>query len=427
MSVLTLDIGGTKIAGAIVDAGRLVGERWTLPTPAADGAEAVLAACLAVAERVLQAAGERAVRSSGAHIQHSTGEGVEHSPRARIQHSTGGDSRHSADAGMPGTAGAVVVEPPGVEPPVVGPPDRLAIATAGVVDSEAGIITHATDLISGWAGTPVGPRLGQALNLPAVVINDVHAHALGEAHYGAGVGADSMVLIALGTGIGGAYAVSGRLIRGRHGVAGHVGHVPVPSAAGLPCSCGALGHVEAVASGSAVLTAYREAGGVAGSGADIDAAAAGGQAAAQALARRVLARAGTATGELIGGLLNVLDPDVVVLAGSMASAGEPWRSSLDAAVAATALPAVAAAPLRHASTGVAAVHLGAAYAAGDRRATLDGASGPPASPPGVGTPLPPGVGTPLPPDLLTPPPTPGVETPPPPHLPTLSATRSKDV
>ena len=90
-------------------------------------------------------------------------------------------------------------------------PDAIGIASAGVVNTETGAITSATDLIIGWAGTPLGELVEREFGLPVAVLNDVHAHALGEWTYGAGKGFDSMLAVAVGTGIGGAIIAGGKL------------------------------------------------------------------------------------------------------------------------------------------------------------------------------------------------------------------------
>src|SRR5699024_10015428 len=88
-------------------------------------------------------------------------------------------------------------------------------------------------------------------------VNDVHAHALGEAVAGASRGSASSLLVAAGTGIGGGFITDGHLLTGRNSAAGHIGHVPSAPAAGLDCPCGGTGHVEAIASGPAILETYR--------------------------------------------------------------------------------------------------------------------------------------------------------------------------
>lgn len=83
----------------------------------------------------------------------------------------------------------------------------------------------------GWSGVQLGPRLREDLGLPVAVVGDVQAHALGEAHWGVGKGKFSVLCLGIGTGIGGAYVESGRVMQGFHGAAGHMGHIECSAAA----------------------------------------------------------------------------------------------------------------------------------------------------------------------------------------------------
>src|SRR5699024_8457816 len=80
-------------------------------------------------------------------------------------------------------------------------PVAVGVGTAGLVDRASGVITAATDAIPGLVGTAIGPRTQEELGLPTAVLNDVHAHGLGEAVAGARADRDSMLLVAVGTGI----------------------------------------------------------------------------------------------------------------------------------------------------------------------------------------------------------------------------------
>lgn len=134
-------------------------------------------------------------------------------------------------------------------------PVSYGAGVAGVVDA-AGRVRSATDSIDGWDGTDVAGILTASTGLPGRVVNDVHALAVGEAAYGAGTGCTDVVAVAVGTGIGGGVISGGRLLTGASGAAGHLGHLPVAQADGLACPCGASGHVEAVASGPAITADY---------------------------------------------------------------------------------------------------------------------------------------------------------------------------
>ncbi|HEX6501321.1 MAG TPA: ROK family protein [Micromonosporaceae bacterium] len=272
---LGIDIGGTKTAVGVVDAtGRLLAVE-VAPTPARDGADAVLTRVAELAASVRAAAGA--------------------------------------------------------------PVGAAGVGSPGVVDPRRGVVLSATDLITGWTGTPVADALSERLRLPVTVDNDVRAAGLGEARYGAGTGADSALVVSVGTGIGGALIRDGVLVPGASGVAGHLGHLPVPAADGAICSCGRPDHLEAVSAGPALLRAAHRAGLTVA-----DTAALVARAATDDVARAVLSRAATALGRALGGLVNLLDPDVVVVAGGLAGTGEAWwgplRDAFRAEILAPAVP-----------------------------------------------------------------------------------------
>ena len=235
-------------------------------------------------------------------------------------------------------------------------PVAVGMGTAGVVDPASGVITAATDAIPGWVGTAIGPRTQEELGLPTAVLNDVHAHGLGEAVAGAGADRDSMLLVAVGTGIGGAIVRGGQVVTGYRAAAAHVGHVPVPEADGVRCTCGRMGHLEGLASGPGTLEAYRRAGGQAADTRELVAQAEAGN----ALAVRVLDRCAHAVGRMIGAMLNVFDVEAVVLTGGMAGAGQLWWDGVREGAAAEAMDLMARAPILPAGAGANAALLGAA-------------------------------------------------------------------
>ena len=89
----------------------------------------------------------------------------------------------------------------------------VGIGAAGVVDPKTGAIAYANEIMPGWSGVQLGPRLREDLGLPVAVVGDVQAHALGEAHWGVGKGKFSVLCLGIGTGIGGA-SRSGRTFTG---------------------------------------------------------------------------------------------------------------------------------------------------------------------------------------------------------------------
>lgn len=126
----------------------------------------------------------------------------------------------------------------------------VGVGAAGVIDQQAGRILAASDSFAGWAGFPLGARLADELGVPTLVQNDVDAFLHGEADAGAAIGIDNALGITLGTGVGGALWLDGRLWRGPHGAAGEIGHIP--GFGDEPCTCGGRGHLETVASGRGI-------------------------------------------------------------------------------------------------------------------------------------------------------------------------------
>lgn len=304
--VAALDIGGTKMAAAVVDGSGRVLDRARVATPAPQGAAAVLVAAADLVRTVI-------------------------------------GSHH-----------------------VVG----LGVGSAGVVDPETGVVLGATDVLAGWVGTDIRGALSSALGLPVAVRNDVHAHALGEATYGAGVGSRSLLHVAVGTGIGAAFhhvALPGGLLVGAHAAAGHVGHMPSRDAGDLDCTCGARGHLEAVAAGPSLVREHQRRTGIrAGDLREVVALASAGD----RNARDVIALGGRAVGSVVGGLINSFDPDVVVVGGGVASLGDSWWAPLRAAAALEVLPALRDTPIVPSGLGEDAALLGAAALARDLAGAL---------------------------------------------------------
>ncbi|MFN2467884.1 MAG: ROK family protein [Gaiellaceae bacterium] len=155
--------------------------------------------------------------------------------------------------------------------------------------------------------------------LPAGIDNDAHAATLAEWTFGAGRGTRHMVLLTLGTGIGGGLILDGRPYRGAVGAGGELGHIVIEHD-GPPCpgSCSGRGHLEALASGTAADAESRRLLGDGSTAADLVAAAREGDEAAGT----ALAELGRRLGSGIGTLVNIFNPELVVLAGGFAEAGE---------------------------------------------------------------------------------------------------------
>jgi glucokinase len=219
----------------------------------------------------------------------------------------------------------------------------IGVGAAGLVDASDGTLRFAPNLA--WRDLPIAARMRDALGLPCQVDNDANLAAYGEFRFGAGRGYRHLLLVAVGTGIGGGIVSDGRLFRGAYGFAAEIGHVIVEPGGPL-CGCGNRGCWEQVASGSAIgrlgRAAARKPDGamlrdLAGgpdrvTGAHVTAAAKRGD----EPSIRLLAEVGRRLGEGIAGLVNVLDPQLVVVGGGAIEAGdlllEPARVAFRTAV-----------------------------------------------------------------------------------------------
>jgi glucokinase len=164
--------------------------------------------------------------------------------------------------------------------------------------------------------------LHERTGLPTIVDNDANVAAWAEARFGAGAGSDDLVLVTVGTGIGGGLVLDGHLYHGEHGFAGELGHLIVDPTGDL-CACGNHGCLEAMASGSTLGRLGREVATLAGrpglvTGEVVFAAAAEGD----TTARAVFDRVGYWLGVGIASLVTIFDPDLVVVGGGVAATGD---------------------------------------------------------------------------------------------------------
>jgi len=198
MSVLGIDIGGTKLAAGVVDADGRMLARGEIPTLAQEGLEPVLERIVGLGRDLLR---------------------------------------------RPEVAEAQV--------------RRIGVGCAGPVDLRAGLVFNPPNL-PGWTRVPLTERIQRALGLPVVLENDANAAALGEFRYGAGKGARSLVYLTVSTGIGGGIILDGKVWHGLKDAAGEVGHMTV-CPEGPVCGCGSRGCLEAMASGTSIARRAREA------------------------------------------------------------------------------------------------------------------------------------------------------------------------
>jgi glucokinase len=207
-------------------------------------------------------------------------------------------------------------------------PVAIGVGSAGMVDFAAGAVAFAPNLP--FRDVPIRDLVADRSGLPCVMDNDANAAAWGEFRFGAGQGSRHMLLVTVGTGIGGGVVWNGALYRGAHGFAAEIGHVIVEPG-GPSCGCGNRGCWEQVAGGKALDrmgaaeagarpdgAIARLAGGGEVKGAHVTEAADRGDRAALDIVEEV----GRRLGEGLAGLVNILDPDTIVVGGGVAEAGD---------------------------------------------------------------------------------------------------------
>lgn len=210
-------------------------------------------------------------------------------------------------------------------------PVAVGVGAAGFVDVHSGSVTFSPNLV--YDDPAVADAVAARVNLPVMVDNDANAAAWGERAVGAAKGCNNMASLVLGTGLGSGFVVNGRLVRGFTGAGAEFGHVVVDPD-GPRCNCGLRGCIEQMASGQAIARMGREAAAkdpgtsmisFAGSAEAIT-----GYDVARAAremdesAREVLRVSGRMLGLAMANVVNIFDPEVIVLGGRVVEAGEPF-------------------------------------------------------------------------------------------------------
>ena len=206
----------------------------------------------------------------------------------------------------------------------------VGVGAAGMIDWPTGHIRWAPN--NSYSDLPLQQLLAEGSGLPAFVENDANAAAWAEAVVGAGAGLSNVIVLTIGTGIGAGIILNGELQRGETGIAGEAGHIIINPVGGEVCGCGATGCLEAMASGTALGRAGRRAAAVdpggrlaqlAGTAANVT-----GETVYQAAlagdptARQLFDELGYWLGVGIASLVNVFDPQLVVLGGGLVTTGD---------------------------------------------------------------------------------------------------------
>ena len=186
----------------------------------------------------------------------------------------------------------------------------------GPIHRPTGVV-GSTAILPGWVGVAAADEMRRRLDLPILVDNDANLAALAEAAFGAGRDAKDLIYLMISSGIGAGLVLNGRLYRGAEGLAGELGHVLV-DADGPVCRCGNRGCLETVAGTDALAELLRRSHGDGLDGRAIVRLAREGDLGC----RRVIADAGRAIGKAAAMLVNVLNPELLIVGGDLAEAGE---------------------------------------------------------------------------------------------------------
>ncbi|HET9069918.1 MAG TPA: ROK family protein [Amaricoccus sp.] len=221
----------------------------------------------------------------------------------------------------------------------------VGVSAPGPLDTGRGVALRLPTL-AGFTDFPLAEALARRLGLPVRLENDGIAACLAEWRLGAGQGRQNLVYVTLSTGIGGGVIADGRVLRGRMGLAGHVGHMTIVKDGAL-CPCGNRGCWEAYAAGPAFAARAS-----ARAGHPLDAAAVFAAAdAGDPLAQELVAEEADLVGVGLANLLHLYSPEIIVLGGGLASRFEALRPGIAARLAASAMPAFRDVPLAPAALG----------------------------------------------------------------------------
>ncbi|MFQ6001391.1 MAG: ROK family protein, partial [Anaerolineae bacterium] len=227
--------------------------------------------------------------------------------------------------------------------------EAISIVAPGPLNPRKGIIHQAPNL-PGWREVPLADILHRTFEVPVHLNNDANLAALGEHRFGAGQGVNDLIYLTISTGIGGGIISQGRLLVGAKGLAGEVGHMTLEPE-GPPCGCGGRGHLEALASGTAIARrAVEEI--EKGAESRIESLVKGDlekvtaqvvtRAAKEgdALAISIFEEAGFYIGLGVTNLLHILNPELIIIGGGVSKAGDLLFEPIRATVEARAIPSI---------------------------------------------------------------------------------------
>ena len=244
------------------------------------------------------------------------------------------DTDHAAEQGLDAAAelvGDLLAEAGIDESQVIG----AGMGLPGPILQESGIVGSSA-ILPGWVGVAAGDEMRRRLDVPILVDNDANLGALAEAAFGAGQDASDLIYLKISSGIGAGLLLNGRLYRGTGGLAGEFGHFVVDPS-GLVCRCGNRGCLETLAASGALVELLRRSSGEAVTVHRMLELARTGDPGC----RRVVADAGRAIGRAVSMLINVLNPELVVVGGDLAAAGDLLLDGVRDSIARATLPSAA--------------------------------------------------------------------------------------
>ncbi len=198
----------------------------------------------------------------------------------------------------------------------------VGVSFGGAVNAEKGMVLLSHH-IPGWENTPLRDQMEKEFGVPAAIENDAHCAALGEYQFGAGQDCASLLYVTVSTGIGGGWVLDGKILPGQDGMSGQIGHIIIRPD-GAKCVCGKSGCLEAEASGTAIALKMRKRLGEKAidniTGESVATAALKGD----PIAMEVMDDAATLLGAGIGGAINLINPERVLLGGGVTKSGERW-------------------------------------------------------------------------------------------------------
>ncbi len=218
--------------------------------------------------------------------------------------------------------------------------EAIGFGLPGQIDYKAGMVKNLPN-IPGWINVPLAKLIEDEFSIPTRLDNDVRCAALGELNFGAGKGCENLICITVGTGIGSGIVLNGKLVRGASNAAGEIGHIKLTLENGPLCGCGDHGCFEAYASGPSIVAMAKEfiAGGksakykeMATDGIITPYIVAQAALLGDAVSLQIFKRMGEIIGIGLASVVNLLNPEKIIIGGGVADAGdillEPIRKTI---------------------------------------------------------------------------------------------------